>query len=307
MRIRKIRPLAIALFAITFVNCAPVLGANYGLQAWGQMYWGTNEAGTPTTAPVIISSDVGTYSVALTLQDFPTGTGDDGWSVVTSFRLQCADQSVTSQSNTLELDGLVTNTTYECFVLAINAFGEGPKNSFSVTTENDGSDPDTDGDGTPNSVDEDDDNDGMPDDYETDNGFDPLDASDAQTDADSDGVSNVDEYLAGTNPNQDDYPPVLIVPDDIEVVSTGPLTQVDLGEATASDARDGVIVPSVDNSGPFPPGPNSVVWSASDRSGNTVEATQNVNVIPLISLGGSTEVNEGGSSFIVISLNGAAV
>ena len=44
-------------------------------------------------------------------------------------------------------------------------------------------------------------------------------------------------------------------------------SQVDLGEATASDARDGVIVPSVDNSGPFPPGPNSVVWSASDRSG----------------------------------------
>ena len=90
-------------------------------------------------------------------------------------------------------------------------------------------------------------------------------------------------------------------------LSTGPLTQVDLGEATASDARDGVIVPSVDNSGPFSPGPNSVVWSASDRSGNTVEATQNVNVVPLISLGGSTEVNEGGSSFIVISLNGAAV
>ena len=294
-------------FSFLLLLVSKVEASTFGSQNWGEMYWGTNEASAPTTAPVIISSDVGTYSVALTLQDFPTGTGDDGWSVVTAFKLQCADQSVTGQSNTLELDGLVTNTTYECFVLAINAFGEGPKNSFSVTTENDGSDPDTDGDGTPNSVDEDDDNDGMPDDYEIDNGFDPLDASDAQMDADSDGVSNVDEYLAGTNPNQDDYPPVLIVPDDIEVVSTGPLTQVDLGEATASDARDGVIVPSVDNSGPFPPGPNSVVWSASDRSGNTVEATQNVNVIPLISLGGSTEVNEGGSSFIVISLNGAAV
>ena len=289
------------------LTVAPAHGTSFGEHRWGQMYWGTNEVSAPTTAPIIVSSEVGTYSVAVTVQDFPTGTGDDGWSVVTAFKLQCADQSVTGQSNTLELDGLVTNTTYECFVLAINALGEGPKNSFSVTTENDGSDPDTDGDGTPNSVDEDDDNDGMPDDYETDNGFDPLDASDAQMDADSDGVSNVDEYLAGTNPNQDDYPPVLIVPDDIEVVSTGPLTQVDLGEATASDARDGVIVPSVDNSGPFPPGPNSVVWSASDRSGNTVEAIQNVNVIPLISLGGSTEVNEGGSSFIVISLNGAAV
>ena len=288
-------------------HSASVLGATYGLQNWGEMYWGDNEVSAPISAPEILSSDVGTYSLSIVVQDFRTGTGDDGWSLITGFKLQCADQSVTSQSNALELDGLLTNTTYECFVLAINKFGEGPKNSFSITTENDGSDPDTDGDGTPNSVDEDDDNDGMPDDYETENGFDPLDASDAQMDADSDGVSNVDEYLAGTNPNQDDYPPVLIVPDDIEVVSTGPLTQVDLGDATASDARDGVIVPSVDNSGPFPPGPNSVVWFASDRSGNTVEATQKVNVIPLISLGGSTEVNEGGSSFIVISLNGAAV
>ena len=300
--LRQLYSLAIPLLMVPTVQASSL-----GLQKWGEMYWGDNTVSAPIIAPTILSSDVGTYSLTLTLQDFPTGTGDDGWSVVTAFRLQCADQSVTSQSNTLELDGLVTNTTYECFVLAINAFGEGPKNSFSITTENDGSDPDTDGDGTPNSVDEDDDNDGMPDDYEADNGFDPLDPSDAQMDADSDGVSNVDEYLAGTNPNQDDYPPVLVVPDDIEVISTGPLTEVELGDASASDARDGVIVPSVDNSGPFPPGPNSVVWSASDRSGNTVEATQKVDVIPLVSLAGSAEVTEGGSGFIVISLNGAAV
>lgn len=304
LRFKQFRAFLVALLVVVSHSA---VGAKYGNENWGQMYWGINNVSAPLASPSILSTDIGTYSVTLVVEDFPAGTGEDGWSVVTAFKLQCANQSVTGQSSTLELDGLVTNTTYECFVLAINAFGEGPKNSFSITTENDGSDPDTDGDGTPNSVDEDDDNDGMPDEYETDNGFDPLDASDAQMDADSDGVSNVDEYLAGTNPNQDDYPPVLIVPDDIEVVSTGPLTQVDLGEATASDARDGVIVPTVDNSGPFPPGPNSVVWSASDRSGNTVEAIQKVNIIPLISLAGSAEVTEGGSSFIVISLNGAAV
>jgi len=48
--------------------------------------------------------------------------------------------------------------------------------------------------------DPDDDNDGMPDTYEIANGFNPLDASDANGDADNDGVSNLSEYQAGSNP-----------------------------------------------------------------------------------------------------------
>ena len=42
--------------------------------------------------------------------------------------------------------------------------------------------------------------DGMPDGWERDNGFDPNDPSDALKDKDSDGVTNLDEYRAGTNP-----------------------------------------------------------------------------------------------------------
>ena len=42
--------------------------------------------------------------------------------------------------------------------------------------------------------------DGMPDGFESQYGFDPTDPSDAVLDFDGDGVSNVDEYLAGTNP-----------------------------------------------------------------------------------------------------------
>jgi len=40
----------------------------------------------------------------------------------------------------------------------------------------------------------------MPDSYEIANGFNPHHAGDASPDADNDGVSNLEEYLAGTDP-----------------------------------------------------------------------------------------------------------
>jgi Bacterial TSP3 repeat len=44
------------------------------------------------------------------------------------------------------------------------------------------------------------DGDGLPDDFESSNGLNPHDASDALLDSDNDGISNADEYRAGTNP-----------------------------------------------------------------------------------------------------------
>jgi len=63
---------------------------------------------------------------------------------------------------------------------------------------------DADGDGIIDSNDPDDDNDGMPDTYEQAQGFNPLDASDAEDDPDADGLSNLDEYNAGTDPHDID-------------------------------------------------------------------------------------------------------
>ena len=63
---------------------------------------------------------------------------------------------------------------------------------------------DFDGDAQGDVCDPDDDNDGMPDAYETDHGFDPLDASDATLDAEGDGLTNLEEYEGGSDPRVED-------------------------------------------------------------------------------------------------------
>jgi hypothetical protein len=60
---------------------------------------------------------------------------------------------------------------------------------------------DNDMDGSADVLDPDDDNDGMPDWWEIEHGLDPFDPSDADDDPDGDGVDNLGEYLAGSDPN----------------------------------------------------------------------------------------------------------
>jgi hypothetical protein len=71
--------------------------------------------------------------------------------------------------------------------------GTDPKTPTSFPT-------DTDGDGILDYLDDDDDGDGMPDDWELKYPLDPGDPTDAGEDPDDDGLTNLEEYLEGTDP-----------------------------------------------------------------------------------------------------------
>ena len=72
---------------------------------------------------------------------------------------------------------------------------------------------DTDEDGIGNNTDLDDDNDGMPDDFEIRNNLDPLNSNDADEDTDGDGLTNIDEYLLGIDPNKNETPTISDIQD----------------------------------------------------------------------------------------------
>ncbi len=74
----------------------------------------------------------------------------------------------------------------------------------------------TDGDRYPDTVDTDDDNDGMPDSWENNYGLNPL-VDDSGDDQDGDGVTNLEEYVLGTDPTVSD----LDVPNDVDADGDG--------------------------------------------------------------------------------------
>ena len=86
--------------------------------------------------------------------------------------------------------------------VTVSCTGDGgtASDSASLTAVKETGEPDNDMDGIPDSEDPDDDNDGMPDTWEQTHQLNPLDASDANQDADGDGHTNLEEYTRGSDP-----------------------------------------------------------------------------------------------------------
>lgn len=130
-----------------------------------------------------LQEDEGTASSWPKIYYLDDATGDGTETVTLKFLLSyITDMETIDSWNIYGSASVVKDTTYSYVDMAPDeGFGGGGGGDPEPSDDNDG--------------------DGMPNDYETANGLDPEDASDADDDNDSDGYSNFEEYLMGTDPN----------------------------------------------------------------------------------------------------------
>lgn len=184
-------------------------------------------------------------------------------------------------------------------------------------TNADGSNADNDGDGTrgfdadPNDnvggdvCDADDDNDGMPDLFEDANSFDAFDSADATQDADGDGVSNLQEYLDGTNPNQEN----------LVIDATGYLTPYELVPPDPTSIHSLATTVTASDYGPYRPGDNTITWTPSNATDDDLATSDPGNLVsdppeqpfsirPLVSFGVDQQAEENAAVMVTVMLNG---
>ena len=150
------------------------------------------------------------------------------------------------------------------------------------------------------------DNDGLPDEFEQANGLNPNE-DDAGGDLDGDGVLNIDEYINQTNPQLDDYAPVINLETHVVIDASGLLTPMPTDLASAVDGLDGPVQVTHDiTSSLLAPGRYTIQWSATDSAGNTGTETQTLDVRPLANWQVDQQATEGSSIAVTLHLNGEA-
>ena len=130
------------------------------------------------TTPVLLNSIGADFQVTL------TATLSDDSTVDVTNATSGVNYSVTSAAvATVSSNGLVTATGNGTALIIARLDGTLTSRIFTVATAGDG------------------DGDGLPDEYETQNGLNPNDPIDALEDQDKDGLSTIDEFNLGTDPN----------------------------------------------------------------------------------------------------------
>ena len=176
-----------------------------------EAYLGDN-ANHPLLEPPSITPDGGsfTHSVTVTLNSNESGATiyytTDGSTPTAGSTLYNGSIQL-SQNSTLKAIAVVGNGTVTVssadFVINLDSDNDTVLNDVDncpdiANTQQENNDGDSQGD----ACDADDDNDLMPDDWEIEHGLNPFDAGDANTDPDNDGLSNLQEFQAGTDPAQ---------------------------------------------------------------------------------------------------------
>ena len=123
----------LVLLMLVIRLCA--LAGVYGSENWGEMYWGDNPVSTPNAAPTISSVVARTDQITITLDNFPQGTGADGWSAITSYIVTCGETTVETSDTAVTITGLDSDTEYSCSVSASNAAGDSPATVQVVMTD----------------------------------------------------------------------------------------------------------------------------------------------------------------------------
>ena len=118
-----------------FVASADCLAGVYGAESWGEMYWGNNPTSAPVAPPTIASAVATEDQITIMLDDFPVGTGADGWSAVTSYTVTCGTTTVETSESSVIISGLDGDTDYSCVITASNAQGVSPTLIEVVTTD----------------------------------------------------------------------------------------------------------------------------------------------------------------------------
>ena len=99
-----------------------------------------------------------------------------------------------------------------------------------------------------------------------------------ETDFKTEKIEIIESSLQPVMPVPNDFQkPKIMVPEDVLVEASGPLTLIDIGEAMATD-ESGIL--SLSNNAPssFPLGINTIIWTAVDGSGNMAIASQTVTI-----------------------------